>query len=147
MDDFDDYVPPLVPDRTILVKVRQGELPTLDWEDDPQPLQKNNPTMPTPATQPLLTFDAWKAACVEVVDTLGLPVHDLWDPDDPYELAEDGQAAWEQGVSPDTFIHEVFSEDLARLEGELDEREAAEDYYEVTGEEDYDYRLGRDDEA
>ncbi len=34
MDDFDDYVPRLVPDRTIRAKIRPGELPSPEWEDD-----------------------------------------------------------------------------------------------------------------
>jgi flagellar motor component MotA len=66
----------------------------------------------------------WKAACIQASVNLGLAVEDMWASDDPYDLFEQASEAFAEGVDPETFIREIFEEDLAR--NEHDDHQAAE---------------------
>lgn len=58
---------------------------------------------------------AWKNAVRDILDrTLGLG--DVWNEDDPYDLAECWPAAFAAGQSPRAFVEEAFAEDYADRE-------------------------------
>jgi hypothetical protein len=59
-----------------------------------------------------MTYDEWKGAAAKCADEL-LTLEPIWSPDDPYELLEAAQAAFDSGQSPEAFIREMFEEDLA----------------------------------
>lgn len=63
-----------------------------------------------------MTFEEWRVVCVEVIEAIGLSTEDLWAEDDPYYLHAEAKAAYGAGTTPDAFIQEVFSEDIAALE-------------------------------
>jgi hypothetical protein len=46
-----------------------------------------------------------------------LALRDIWDEDDPYDLAEAARVAIAAGQSPEAFVREQFAEDLARADG------------------------------
>ena len=61
------------------------------------------------------SFPAWKLACSAHAMKL-LSLSDLWTEDDPYDLADAAQAAFDSHQSPRAFIEEMFAEDIARQE-------------------------------
>lgn len=72
-----------------------------------------------------LSFIEWKAACVTAAKNLELGLEDMWASDDPYDLFEAAEEAFEEGEDPISFIEETFEEDLARAEGLQDEQRQA----------------------
>ncbi len=63
-----------------------------------------------------MTFDEWKAAAQKASDELGCP-DDLWADGDPYDLVEVAKTDFESGFSPESFVREVFADDIAASEG------------------------------
>jgi hypothetical protein len=59
-----------------------------------------------------MTLDEWREAAAKCADEL-LSLEPIWSEDDPYDLFEAAQAAFNSGQSPEAFIREMFEEDLA----------------------------------
>lgn len=65
-----------------------------------------------------LTFTQWKAICNK--ESLGIIAEDAFADDrDDFELNKEGAVRFLNGETPRAFIHDVFSEDLARLDHEV----------------------------
>lgn len=62
-----------------------------------------------------MTFEEWKAAVQKASNDLGCP-DDLWADDDPYDLAEVAKTDFESGFSPESFVREVFADDISSRE-------------------------------
>lgn len=58
-------------------------------------------------------FRKWQEQCAKWAGKL-VHLDDILAPDDPYELFEAMQAAFEVNQEPRSFIEEIFAEDLAR---------------------------------
>jgi hypothetical protein len=90
----------------------------------------------TPATaaeqRHSLAFADWKLRCVKHSRRL-LSIADLWDADDPYDLAETAVAAFATQVPPRAFVESAFAEDLAR--NEYDSQQASQAIEESMSEE------------
>lgn len=64
-----------------------------------------------------MTIQEWKDRAQEYSVEVGCP-DDLWDEDDPYDLADISHSDYAAGRSPEDFIRAVFAEDLAAMEGD-----------------------------
>lgn len=94
-----------------------------------------------------MTFEQWKAACAIYAESVGVGGPDLWADDDPYELAECGEAAFNDGDTPQAFIDDIFADDLASREhDDLMEQEAHCQTFDDEGDYDYDQEQGDCDE-
>ena len=82
-----------------------------------------------------MTFDEWKAKCLEVAEDLELPIgNELWSEDDPYELLDDAKLSFKEGVTPDRFINVHFEEDIARIEYDEELRRESEEWQDIEDE-------------
>ncbi len=81
-----------------------------------------------------MTFDEWKAAVQKASNDLGCP-DNLWADGDPYDLAEVAKTDFESGFSPESFVREVFADDIAASEGNESQFVESLDGY-IYGEED-----------
>lgn len=58
-------------------------------------------------------FAAWKEKARQFIDE-ELSLGDIWDKDDPYEVAKIAAEAFRNGVKPESFILDAFDEDFGR---------------------------------
>lgn len=63
-----------------------------------------------------LTFEQWRQRCAEFVDDK-LDIDNILDEDDPYEIFEMMQDAFDEDQSPEDFCREAFAEEFAQEEG------------------------------
>lgn len=88
-----------------------------------------------------LTFEQWQQRCAEFLDE-ELNIDDLLDEDDPHDVFDEMEEAYEYGQSPEDFVREAFAshfdEDDDDDEGPLDEEDDDDDEDDDEDEEDDD---------
>jgi hypothetical protein len=73
-----------------------------------------------------VTYAEWQAQAKKHAEEL-LSLGDIWDDADPYDLFEAARAAFDDELTPEEFVEEVFADDLAtRAHDALMEKEALE---------------------
>lgn len=83
------------------------------------------------ATKAEKAFASWKKKAVRHGKKIGACDSDIWDDDDPYDLAVVAKDAFDKGTTPAAFIEEIFADDIAsRANDRLMEEEALEAEYE-----------------
>jgi hypothetical protein len=61
-----------------------------------------------------VSFEDWKAIAAKHAEQL-VNIADMWDADDPYNLAEVAIEAYDVHQSPRAFVEEQFADDIARF--------------------------------
>jgi hypothetical protein len=64
-----------------------------------------------------LSLQEWRDSAQEYSTEVGCP-DDLWDEDDPYDLAEVALRDYEAGVPPEEFVRDIFADDIAASAGD-----------------------------
>lgn len=74
-----------------------------------------------------MKFDQWQEE-VQKIASQEIYLNDLWDADDPYEIFADARHAFAAKISPRTFFHDIFAEDISNIEYNEHLEEEAEEY-------------------
>lgn len=99
-----------------------------------------------------LTFREWKHECAKFV-LKALHIDNLLDEDDPYDVFDTMEDAYENEISPEDWAREAFEEDFAKIaydadlrETSLEEDAAEEDDDDDEDDDDYLYEDDEDDD-